>query len=146
MDIEGYMRILKKYPRDQKVRRGFGEIYSWRGSYDEAAVGIEQDTTVGEMLDAAKYAIGTKMTGYKGGTYNINADTTLNVEEYGEYTDGSYCFYLLMDLMLDDTANQKDAEIAALRAEVKSLKLSRSGWVSGNADEFLAQTNNDEVG
>ena len=119
MSIEFYIAKLKQYPRDQKVKRGFGELYSWRGSYDEAAVGIVEETTVGEMLDYAETAIGTTMYGYKGGEYPIGSHTTLNVEEKGRYTDGGYVMGLLLDLMLNDTADDLQAEIERLKTLCK---------------------------
>ncbi len=65
---------------------------SWRGSYDQLALGHEATTyttnnvTVKALLDAIKSANGRTFKGWKGGSYNMNYSTPVWVENRGCYT------------------------------------------------------------
>lgn len=59
-------------------------IHSWRGSYDELALGYGpsslrdgDDPTVEKMLDILKGAVGKEFYGWKGGEYTMHLDTPL---------------------------------------------------------------------
>lgn len=68
----------------------WGKIDSWRGSYDEPAVGYSFETmTAAEALkDVDKVLGGKAFEGYKGGTYSYRRSSELHVDNWSEYTDG----------------------------------------------------------
>jgi hypothetical protein len=55
--------------------RGFARPHSYRGYYDELAFEPARDVTVGEMLAAAKSALGSTYGGWKGGDYTMSEYT-----------------------------------------------------------------------
>lgn len=101
MKLGALIELLQKYPVSRKVRRGFGNPHSWRGSYDELAFEPIHDTTVGEMLEAAKSAVGTTYHGWKGGEYKMILDTYVNIDSVGSWSDGALDHYLY-DWMSED--------------------------------------------
>lgn len=64
---------------------------SWRGSYDKLAIGYTTlgtpDLTVKEFLLKLKGVIGKTFTGYKGGSYTMDENTQVYVDNYGEYSN-----------------------------------------------------------
>ena len=83
-------------------------VHSWRGSYDEPALGWEPpngvDMTVIELIvELEKCTDGHEYTGYKGGEYAYNRHNTLHIDNYGRYTNtelvtvevNSWCVYLI---------------------------------------------------
>lgn len=65
---------------------------SWRGSYDQLALGYEAvsytttNVTVGALLDAIKSTNGKTFEGWKGGSYRMSYRTDVWVENRGCYT------------------------------------------------------------
>lgn len=70
------------------------ELSSWRGSYDELALGYKlsgydndsehfANTKADKLLEHLKSAIGKEYEGYKGGDYTMNEDTPVWVANYG---------------------------------------------------------------
>jgi hypothetical protein len=59
---------------------------SWRGSYDELALGYggNQPVTVKELIKQAKAANGNTYTGYKGGEFVMSLSTPVWVDNYGD--------------------------------------------------------------
>lgn len=100
MTLKEYIKRLEAADPKQEVALGLGNPHSWRGSYDELAFEPVGNTTVGEMLAEARKALGATYTGYKGGDYTMNADTTINVDNYGEWTDGSQLWGMFLNLLL----------------------------------------------
>ena len=90
MKLEDLIEILQRFPAERKVGFGFGNPHSWRGSYDELAFEPVNDTTVGEMLEAAKSAIGQTYIGWKGGEFKMGLETTVNIDFVGSWSDGEH--------------------------------------------------------
>jgi len=67
-----------------------GYLDSYRGYYDQIAVTMQSKNlvTVAEFLKLCKGAIGQVFTGYKGGEYQMNADTPMWASNYG-YASGA---------------------------------------------------------
>lgn len=62
------------------------QLDSWRGSYDELALGFSlegQAPTVAALLEELKSAIGKTFEGYKGGQYVMGKNTPVWVANYG---------------------------------------------------------------
>lgn len=78
---------------------GFDSPHSYRGNYWNLAFEIATNITVGEMLEAARSALGRTFTGWKGGEFTMteHADVYLVWEE-GEC--GETLGRVLLHLML----------------------------------------------
>ena len=100
MTLGELIEILEKYDPKIKLPTGLGNPHSWRGAYDEIAFEIVVNTTVGEMLEAARSIDRKTLTGYKGGEYRMTRDTSINIDNYGSYTDGRQIWGLLLNLMI----------------------------------------------
>lgn len=83
MQLGEVISALEKYSPDRKVKNGFGNPHSFRGYYDQLAFEPVENTTVGEMLSAAKWANNRIMGGYKGGEYFMDKDTECWLSNYG---------------------------------------------------------------
>lgn len=108
MTLSEYIKLLEKYPSEQIVSKGLGNPHSWRGIYAELAFEPVENTTIGEMLEAAKSALNKTMTGYKGGDFLMDGNTTIHIDYYGEWTDGSETMKMLFDLMLGKHPTEGD--------------------------------------
>lgn len=84
MTLGDLIQELEKYNRTQHVPVGFYRPHSYRGYYDCLAFEPLENTTIGEMLDAAKSALGKTYTGYKGGEYRMDEYTDVYLANFGE--------------------------------------------------------------
>ena len=65
--------------------RLIGDFLSYRGDYSHLAIcSGSVPTTVGEVLEKARAAVGAKFVGYKGGDFVMRRDTPLWVSNYGD--------------------------------------------------------------
>lgn len=100
MTLGRYIKRLEAADPEQKVKIGLGNPHSWRGRYDELAFEPVEDTTIGDMLSQARSAVGATYTGYKGGKFFMDEETTINVDMHGSWTDGSALWDMLLSLLL----------------------------------------------
>lgn len=83
--------VIEKYGHEATVYFDFEYLFpksidSWRGSYDELALGFETDgepMTVTEFLAMLMDANGKEFIGYKGGEYAMNRATPIWVARWG---------------------------------------------------------------
>ena len=66
------------------LRLGFHRPHSYRGYYDELAFEPCADISVGEMLAAARSALGSTYQGYKGGDFTMGEYTEVWLAERGD--------------------------------------------------------------
>jgi len=92
------IKRLSKESADKVVPLGFAKPHSYRGFYDELAFEPVKNITVGEMLKAAKKALGATYTGYKGGEYKMKEWTDVWLAYYGQ--TGESIGPILLDYML----------------------------------------------
>ena len=104
MTLRDLTQTLECYDPETRVPFGLGNPHSWRGSYDEIAFEIVENTTVGEMLQTARAVEGQVMEGYKGGEYRMTLDTAVNIDDGGCYSGGQAIWGLLLKLMCDSAA------------------------------------------
>lgn len=78
------IRYLELLPPDQPVDVGFGRPHSYRGYYEDLAFEPVANTTIGNMLAAARSALGATFEGYKGGDYVMGERTDCWLAEYGD--------------------------------------------------------------
>lgn len=91
-----FIEKLKQQPQENTITFDFGRLVptsfdSWRGSYDELALGYENpeynnDLLVSKLLSLAIDVEGTIMEGYKGGYYTMKKETRLWADNYGKYS------------------------------------------------------------
>jgi hypothetical protein len=88
---------LSKMDADKNITFDFGGFYahrvqSWRGAYEELAIGYAKygesgAQTVGELLARLTAAVGATYEGWKGGDYTMERSTPLWVANPGESTN-----------------------------------------------------------
>ena len=78
---------------------GFNRPHSYRGYYEQLAFEPAENITIGEMLAAARSALGTTFTGYKGGDYTMGEHTECWIANYGE-SGSDQIGHVLMRLLL----------------------------------------------
>ena len=100
MTLGELIERLEALPPETVMRPGIGSPHSWRGSYDQLSFEPVEETTVGRLLDEAKACIGKRFSGYKGGEYLMREATTINIDEYGSWSDGSAIWDLALRAML----------------------------------------------
>lgn len=83
---------------DEKVYFDFGRMYpteinSYRGYYEDLAIGYTEDyrknepQSVAEFLNQLNACLGRSFQGYKGGTYVAGEDSAIWVANWGDTTD-----------------------------------------------------------
>lgn len=87
MTLGELIERLEKLDYSKPVKHGFGFPMSYRGYYDELAFSPEENTTIGEMLEHAKNALGATFEGYKGGDFTMDEFTPCWIAEYGNCGD-----------------------------------------------------------
>lgn len=107
MTLGKYIEILEKADPETKVAVGLGNPHSWRGSYEQLAFEPVANTTVGQMLEEAKGALLNTYHGYKGGDFTMDEDTTINVDYYGHWSDGSELWCMFLDLLITGSITGK---------------------------------------
>lgn len=98
MTLGELIERLEQAPRDQVVPLGFNNPHSYRGYYEDLAFEPAENVTVGEMLDAARSALGKTFEGYKGGDYTMHEYTDVWLASYS-FT-GESIGPVLLDYML----------------------------------------------
>ena len=66
--------------------QGIGEFYSWRGSYEQLCLSAKHENdwmSLHNFFCLLRGVNGMKFTGYKGGEYEMNDDTFIWRESYG---------------------------------------------------------------
>ena len=91
------IKILEEMPQDATVCFAFGNLNpttldSWRGSYNELALGYGDRIRAGEwkVVDFIKHckdAIGSTYTGWKGGDFTMGENTPVWVDNCGESSE-----------------------------------------------------------
>lgn len=80
MTLGEYIEKLESMDPEIAVEVGLGNPHSWRGNYSELAFETVPNTTIGEMLDEAKSALGKTFYGYKGGKFRMSKYSDVHVD------------------------------------------------------------------
>lgn len=80
--------FLEKFDPEKAVPIGFDNPHSYRGYYDQLAFEPVRNTTVGEMLAAARSARGATYNGWKGGEYTMTDHTEVWLAMEGDCGEG----------------------------------------------------------
>lgn len=100
MSLDDLIAALMAADPNLVCPNGFKNPHSYRGYYDELAFEPAQNITVGEMLAAARSALGTTYQGWKGGDYTMEGWTTCWLSMEGQ-SSGETLGPLLVKLMLN---------------------------------------------
>jgi hypothetical protein len=103
IDLGGIIARLEAEDPDRVLPLGFANPHSYRGYYDELAFEPVRDIRVGDVLAAAKSAVGRTFEGYKGGDYTMDVHTSCWIANYGVSGDNRIG-PVLLDLLLRETA------------------------------------------
>lgn len=95
MTIGELKEALKRKPKEMPVRYDFAyfhpaRVHSFRGFYDEPAIGYATDCdplTVADVLELLEQLTTEQFTGYKGGEYFYRDDQILHVANAREACD-----------------------------------------------------------
>ena len=103
MFLEDLITALAREDRTKSVRLGFGNPHSYRGHNEQVAFEPVENTTVGDMLDAACAALDATFDGYKGGSYRMTGFAECWLSEHGS-ASGETLGSTMLRLMLADAA------------------------------------------
>ena len=103
MNLGEMKELFSSYPKDTVLGYGLGDVFSWRGAYDEPCFSIQENTLVGDCLAEVELALCLTFSGYKGGEYTYEDWQTPHFEETSrDYTDGGYLQSKLFDIAQSD--------------------------------------------
>jgi hypothetical protein len=88
MTLGELILALDKIDPQTRVPRGFHKPHSYRGYYEQLAFEPAENISIGEMLAAARSALGKTFTGYKGGDYLMHEYVDCWISKYG-HADGN---------------------------------------------------------
>lgn len=89
MNVEQLISIVKSLPDDYEGV-GIDDVFSWRGSYDEPAFSIVEDTSKDDMLRVLSRCLEEEFCGYKGGDYFYYPYSPVNFDYDRETYSGGY--------------------------------------------------------
>jgi hypothetical protein len=98
----GLGNLIARLEREDPTRVlpiGFADPHSYRGYYHELAFEPRRNIAIGDMLEAARSALGATYEGYKGGDYTMTEHTDCWIAEYGSDGDNKIG-PLLLELLL----------------------------------------------
>lgn len=81
--IDALEAAVKAWGPNRIPRLGFRNPHSYRGVYVDLAFEPAEDVTLGEMLAAARGAVGATYTGWKGGEFTMTRETDVHLAEIG---------------------------------------------------------------
>ncbi|MFD8777559.1 hypothetical protein [Streptomyces sp. NPDC059916] len=128
------------------VEHGFNNPHSYRGDYMELAFEPATTVPVQDMITAARSALDTTYTGYKGGEFTMTADTWVWLSPYGDASCETLSPLALQAMLTRPAAPSVPADQAAenARLQVKVQELTaaldracRDAAAAGRAAEAI---------
>jgi len=102
MNLGELIDKLNAHPdQDAVFKIGFNRPTSWRGSYDELAFQPAKNVPLKMMLEEAEDCLGKTFEGYKGGSYTMDYKTPINIDIYGDWSDGGTMWGMMLELMFN---------------------------------------------
>ncbi|MFC9973590.1 hypothetical protein ACFVH6_22115 [Spirillospora sp. NPDC127200] len=87
MTLDELITALEAADPTLVVPHGFTNPHSYRGDYQDLAFEPARNVTVGHMLTAARSALSTTYTGWKGGDYTMTGGTDCHLAYCGTCGD-----------------------------------------------------------
>lgn len=109
MTLGELISVLEKADQDMVVALGFSNPHSYRGYYDELAFVPTPDISVRQMLEAARFALDRRFTGWKGGEWMMYDCTPCWLSERGQ-GGGETLGPTLLNYILAPRFKEEDAE------------------------------------
>lgn len=108
MDYFGLGDLIATLEKEDPARVlpfGFHRPHSYRGYYEQLAFEPAENITIGEMLAAARSALGATFEGYKGGDYTMDERTECWIAHYGQ-SGSNQIGPVLMHLLLTQPSKE----------------------------------------
>jgi hypothetical protein len=121
MTLDELIKALEAEDPGKVLPLGFSNPHSYRWDYSELAFEPTANVTVGEMLSAARSALGATFQGWKGGEYTMTGSTDCHLAEQGDL--GEELGPILLSLLL--AAGQLDE---ATRARLAGFEVESARW------------------
>lgn len=108
-NIDQYLslgQLIERLEREDPARvlpLGFANPHSWRGDYYELAFEPVANISIGDVLAAARSALGATFEGWKGGSYTMGGHSDCWIAYHGESGDNKIG-PLLLELLLTGVA------------------------------------------
>lgn len=99
LDLGGIIARLEGEDRDLVLPVGFKNPHSFRGYYEQLAFKPTRNISVGDVLDAARSAVGRTFEGWKGGHFEMSESTDCWIAEEGCSSDNQIGPLLLDSLI-----------------------------------------------
>jgi hypothetical protein len=112
MSLGGIIARLEREDPARVLPIGFADPHSYRGYYEQLAFEPRRNISIGDMLEAARSALGATFEGYKGGEYTMHEYTECWISHYGSSSDNKIG-PLLLELLLAQPAADHHARLAA---------------------------------
>lgn len=125
MNLEELITALEATDPNRIVARGFSNPHSYRGDYMDLAFEPATDIRVGEMLDAARSALGATFQGWKGGEFTMGGHSWCWLSQEGD-ASGETISALLVELLLAPAAVSVVPPATNQTAEEHRLALSEA--------------------
>lgn len=88
MRLGDFSNIFLNMKNDSFVfKEAFGNTHSYRGYYDEVAFERVSNVTLKQVKESVDAAFNNEFSGYKGGVYRYDSDTTAHLTYYGTCSD-----------------------------------------------------------
>ena len=116
MELKEFKQHIEQVETGKTFDYGISEPFSWRGSYNEVAFEIlEQTMTRDEILANINKAYEGSFYGYKGGEYTYKDYTEVHFEEdTSRYTDGGYCAEMIAKIEGGETYQSQEMRLVKL--------------------------------
>lgn len=121
MTLDELIKALEVEDPTVVLPLGFTHPHSYRWDYSELAFEPTANVTVGEMLAAARSALGATFQGWKGGEYTMSGYTDCHLAEQGDI--GEQLGPVLLTLLL--AASQLDE---ATRRRLAGFEVESVRW------------------
>ena len=112
MSLGGIIARLEREDPERILPIGFADPHSYRGYYEQLAFEPRRNISIGDVLEAARSALGATYEGYKGGEYTMGQYTACWISHYGSTSD-NLIGPLLLELLLAQPAADHHARLAA---------------------------------
>lgn len=114
--LGGIIERLEREDPNRVLPIGFDDPHSFRGHYEQLAFEPRRNIPIGNVLRAARSALGATYEGYKGGHYTMSEWTTCWIANYGSASD-NLIGPLLLELLLAADYDALRLTAARLAAE-----------------------------
>ena len=115
MNIRQIIKYLERKPADKIVPIGFSSPGAYRGDYKCLGVEPIPDVSVGDMLFAVRYALGTTYYGWEGGSCMMMPGTNVYLAPYSKTGK------LITREMLDEMLNVHDKNVVVCPRTLRQL-------------------------